>query len=202
MKKFLLLTAICCAGAAAQETPLVSGDSAAGKALYEAQCLSCHGPAGASVVPTQPVLSGQHAEYTAAQLKLLRDGGRKNAIMSPLAANLTDEDIANLAAYLAAQTPVVAGAVDMELARSAEKLYRGGDLEANIPACAACHGPAGAGIAPHYPRVSGQYAEYIASSLREFAGGARQNTEMNAIAARLSEEQIDALAEYISGLAP
>lgn len=190
------------AGAAAQDTPLIRGDAAAGKTIYDAQCASCHGPAGGSVVPTQPILSGQHAEYTAAQIAAFRDGARANPIMAPLAANLTDADIANIATYLVSQTPVIAGAADLELAQSGEKLYRGGVIEAGIPACAACHGPAGQGIAPHYPRLSGQYAEYTASSLREYASGARLGDAMNDIAARLTEEQIESLSAYISGLAP
>lgn len=206
LSRFWMICALgLCAVAAAQETPLVDGDAAAGKALYEAQCISCHGVAGGSVIPTQPILAGQYAEYTAAQIAAFRDGVRKNAIMAPLSANLSDDDIADIAAYLAAQTPVIAGATDMELAQSGEKLYRGGDLAAGIPACAACHGPTGAGIAPHYPRISGQYAEYTASSLREYASGAREGGAggaMNDIAAKLSEEQINALAAYISGLAP
>ncbi|MGI9306770.1 MAG: c-type cytochrome, partial [Gammaproteobacteria bacterium] len=188
--------------AAAQDAPLVAGDAAAGKTLYEGQCLVCHGVGGASVVPTQPVLAGQYAEYTAAELKKFRDGTRVNAVMAPMGANLSDADIADLSAYLAAQPPAIAGAADMEMARRGEKLYRGGDLEANIPACAACHGPAGEGIPPRYPRLSGQYAEYTASSLREYASGAREAAEMNAVSAKLSEEQIEALAAYISGLAP
>ena len=188
--------------AAAQETPLNNGDAAAGAQIYEAQCISCHGPGGGSVVPTQPILAGQYAEYTAAQLAAYRDGGRKNPVMSALMTDLTDAQIADVAAYLAAQTPVIAGAADLELAARGEKLYRGGDLSAGIPACAACHGPAGAGAPPHYPRLSGQYAEYTAATLREYASGARVSGEMNAIAARLSEEQIETLAAYISGLAP
>ncbi len=191
--------------AMAQETPLVEGDASAGREIYEAQCMVCHGAAGGSVIPTQPILAGQFAEYTAAQIKAFRDGVRKNAVMAPLAAGLTDAQIADIATFLAAQKPVIAGAADLELARSGEKLYRGGDLAAGIPACAACHGPAGGGIAPHYPRISGQYAEYTASSLREYASGARSGGPggaMNDIAAKLSEEQINALAAYISGLAP
>lgn len=195
----------CAAVAGAQETPLIDGNAAEGKALYEAQCQSCHGPGGGSVVPTQPILAGQFAEYTAAQIAAFRDGTRPNAVMAALVAEITDAQIADVAAFLAAQTPVIAGAADITLARSGEKLYRGGDVDAGIPACAACHGPAGAGILPHYPRLSGQYAEYTASSLREYASGVRPGGEggaMNDIAARLSEEQIEALSAYISGLAP
>lgn len=119
-----------------------------------------------------------------------------------VAAKLSDKDIADVASYLAAQKPVIAAAADETLARSGEKLYRGGIISSAIPACAACHGPVGMGILPHYPHISGQYAEYTAAALREYASGARQSAEMNAIAAKLSEDQIKALAEYISGLAP
>ena len=186
----------------AQDTPVISGDAVAGKTVYETQCVVCHGPAGASIIPTQPILSGQHAEYTAAQLRAFRDGARQNAVMSPMSANLSDEDINNLAVYLANQTPVIVGSADETRARQAEKLYRGGNIELAIAACAACHGPTGAGIAPHFPRLSGQHAVYIASSLREFASNKRDNSIMNDISAKLTEEQIDALAAYISGLAP
>ncbi len=202
-KRLFLIFAACLGlGAASDETPIVQGDAAAGKSLYDAQCLVCHGATGASTVPLQPILSAQFAEYTAEQMRQFRDGERKNAIMAPMAANLSDEDIANLAAYLAVQAPVIAGAANMTLAQSAENLYRGGDLQAGIPSCSACHGPAGAGITPIYPRLSGQYAEYVAATLRQYASGEREGDAMNDIAARLSDEQIDALAEYISGLAP
>ena len=190
------------AGAMAQDSAIVSGDTAAGQKLYEAQCTVCHGVGGASIVPAQPILAAQHAEYTAEQLRQFRDQHRKNAAMAPFAANLSDDDIANLAAYLASRPPVIAGADNAELAKQGEKLYRGGDFAGGAPACAACHGPTGAGIAPHYPRISGQHAVYVASSLREYASGTRQDEAMSAIAARLSEEQINALAAYIAGLAP
>jgi len=120
--------------------------------------------------------------------------------MAPFAANLSDADINNLAAYLAAQTPVIAGSADLEAAARAENLYRGGDIARGIPACAACHGPAGAGIPPLYPRLSGQYAEYTASSLRAYASGERQADTMTTISARLTEQEINDLAAYISGL--
>lgn len=188
--------------AVANESAFVSGDISAGRQLYDAQCAVCHGPGGASIVPTQPILAGQHAEYTASQLRKFRDGGRKNAAMAPFVVNLDDDDIADLAFFLAQQMPVIAGAADMNLAKAGEKLYRGGDSGANIPACAACHGPAGEGIAPLYPRLSGQYAEYVALALRQYASGERQADAMTGIAAKLSDEEIEALASYISGLAP
>ena len=190
------------AAVAEGEPDLANADAKVGKTLYEKQCMTCHGPAGASVVPTQPILSGQHAEVLVSALREYRGKIRNNAVMIPMAANLSDIDIVNLAAYLSAQTPVVAGAADMELAKSAEKLYRGGVLADGIPACAACHGVTGGGLPPYYPLISGQYAQYTAAALRDYASGKRQNDIMNAIAAKLSEEQIDALAAYISGLAP
>lgn len=187
---------------AQENTGLADADAKAGAALYESQCMSCHGPAGASVVPTQPILSGQHAEYLVLSLREYREQTRSHAVMMPLAATLSDIDIANVAAYLSAQTPVVAGAGDMDLAKSAENIYRGGILADGIPACAACHGVTGAGLPPHYPLLSGQYAEYIAAAMRDYANGSRKNEVMQAIANKLTPEQIDALAAYISGLAP
>ena len=192
-------------------TPLVLADepesppdTAAGKALYDAQCTVCHGVAGASVLPTQPILSAQHADYLVHSLTQFREGERVNPVMSPMATNLSDADIRNIAHYLADQPPVVAGATDEALAKAGEALYRIGDIEREIPACTACHLPTGEGVTPHYPRLSGQYADYIASSLREYAAGTRKSVSagvMNTIAARLSEEEITQLAAYLSGLA-
>ena len=182
----------------AQESAPV--DLKAGAAKYQATCASCHGVNGASVVPAQPILAGQHAEYLEVQTQLYRDGERQNAVMGAMAKGLTDDEIRDISAFLAAQTPVIAGAADMELARSAETLYRGGDIARGIPACGACHGPAGAGIPPQYPRLSGQHAEYVAATLREYAAGTRENNVMTPISSRLTEDEITALAEYISGL--
>ena len=172
-----------------------AADLRAGEAKYQAACASCHGVNGASVVPSQPILAGQHAEYLEVQTQLYRDGGRENAVMGAMAKGLSDAEIRDISAFLAAQTPVIAGAADMELARSAETLYRGGDLARGVPACAACHGPAGAGVPPQYPRLSGQHAEYVAATLREYAAAARENNVMTPISTRLTEDEITALAE-------
>ena len=188
----------CAAFAQESEAP---PDLQAGAAKYGEVCAACHGPNGASVIPANPILAGQHSEYLAAQTRLYRDGGRQNPVMGAMAKGLSDEEIRDIAAFLAARPPVIVGAADVELARSAEMLYRGGDLARGVPACAACHSPTGAGIPPVYPRVSGQHAEYAAATLREYANGTRENDVMAAIAKRLSEEEIVALAEYLSGLA-
>jgi cytochrome c553 len=199
----LLLIFLLSAAAAgfAAETPLVSGDAAAGEARYRQTCIVCHGEGGVGTLPENPILAGQHAEYLAAQLRAYRGGERENPLMTPMA-NLSDDEIANIAVYLAARPPALSGALDEALARAGENLYRGGDLNRALPACAACHTPAGAGISPLYPRIGGQHAVYTAASLKAFRDGNRKSDVMNAIAKQLSDEEIAALAEYIAGLHP
>lgn len=185
--------------ARAQENPLP--DIAAGEEKYAAACAACHGAGGASQIEANPILAAQHFEYTRGQLLAYQSGARQNAVMAGMAARLTAADIDNIAAFLARADAVIAGARDPELARAGENLYRRGDRARALPACAACHGPAGAGIAPHYPRLSGQYAGYTRQTMLEFQSGARADEIMRAVAAELTESEIDALAEYISGLA-
>ena len=177
-----------------------NGDEKAGAALYQQQCQVCHGVAGASIVPTQPILAAQHAHYLANELRKYKSGVRKNAVMSAQAANLSEADMDNIAHYLSKQAPVIAGAdpaADMSIG---EELYKHGDLARGVPACNACHGIIGEGIMPHFPRISGQHAPYVELSLRAFASGGRESKEMGLIASKLTEAEIKSLAAYISGL--
>jgi len=179
------------------------GDSDAGRPIANQVCAVCHGSDGNSPLSANPNLAGQHAEYLYKQLVEFKSGARANAIMAGMVANLSDDDMRNLAAYYAAQSAKDASARNLELATAGQRLYRGGVPDKGIAACSACHSPDGAGIPPVYPRVSGQHSEYTTAQLRAFRSGERNNdanSMMRMVASRLSDEEIKALAEYISGL--
>lgn len=184
--------------------PAAAQDAAAGEAKA-ATCVACHGPQGNSVNPEWPKLAGQHADYTERQLKLFRDGKRVNALMSGMAANLSDQDIADLAAYYAAQTPT-RGSANEDLVATAEAIFTGGDKERAIPACIACHGATGKGLpGAGYPALSGQHAVYTENVLTQFAGGEAWDGQgvsqiMVDIAGRLTEAEIQALSSFLQGL--
>lgn len=189
---------------AVQAESLIDGDAEAGKAK-SITCAACHGTDGNSVNPEWPNLAGQGAPYLYVQLKAFKEGERVDALMSSQAMLLSDQDMRDLAVYyegleLASQT-----VADPKLVARAEALYRGGNLETDASACSACHGPSGKGNpAAGYPALSGQHATYTAMQLRAYASGERQSLQvskmMNTIAARLSEEEIIALASYVQGL--
>lgn len=178
------------------------GDAAAG-AQKAVVCGACHGADGNSPNPEWPSLAGQHAGYIAAQLKLFKDGGRDSPLMTPNAMLLTEQDMADLGAYFAAQ-PFKGLEADPDNYRAGERLYRGGDRERGLPACIACHGPRGRGNPPaQYPAVRGQHAAYTHAQLRAYASGARQpagNDIMQVIAGKLTDEEMQALASYLQGL--
>ena len=197
---FMLAASLAAGASLADDPALVEGDPAAGASKYKEACEVCHGPGGNSIVAAQPILAGQHPEYTAAQLAAYRSGQRQNVIMASFAAALSDADIGNIAVYLAGQQAGLSGAADADRAAAGQKLYLKGRASDGIAACAACHGPAGGGIPPLYPRLSGQHAAYTRATMAEFASGARVNSVMNEIAASLSEQDIEDLAEYIAGL--
>ena len=171
-------------------------------------CAACHGPDGNSVAPANPKIGGQFADYLEKQLRdFMPQKGQKprreSAVMNGMVANLSDTDVQVLASYYGSQTLKPAAASDKSLAGQGQKLWRGGDAARGVPACAGCHGPSGAGIPGQYPRLGGQYAEYVAAQLQAFRSGARSNDPngmMRGVAAHLTDAQIRALAEYAAGL--
>lgn len=179
-----------------------TGDAAAG-AAKSAVCAACHGADGKAIQPAYPNLAGQHASYTAKQLTEYRDGGRVNALMSGQAANLSDQDILDLAAYYA-EMPKIQGVASEENLTLGENIYRGGITAAGVASCMGCHGPAGYGNpAAAWPVVSGQNAQYTADQLRYFRSGERANDPnamMRGVAKRMTDAEIDAVANYMQGL--
>ena len=171
-------------------------------------CAACHAADGNGTAPANPKIAGQIAEYLHKQLADFKaQSGKKPARESPImmgmVANLSDADMKGLAAYYAGQKLKPAAAADKDLATLGQKLWRGGNAASGIPACAGCHGPAGAGIPAQYPRLGGQYAEYIAAQLKAFRDGARANDPngmMRGVAVRLNDREIKAVAQYAAGL--
>jgi len=185
----------------AEGTAPVKADPAKGSAIYNGVCASCHGVDGNSAIPSNPKLAQQHPEYTAKQLAEFKAGKRANAVMLGFASALSDEDMRNVGAYLGSTKAKPGFAKDKELAALGEKIYRGGIADKQVPACAGCHSPNGAGIPAQYPRLSGQHADYTVSQLTQFRDGIRKNSlQMNQVAAKLNDREIKALADYIAGL--
>jgi cbb3-type cytochrome c oxidase subunit III len=183
------------------ETKAAKPDLAAGEAKATTVCAACHTADGSRGMPTYPILQGQHPEYLVKQLTEFKEGKRKNAIMGGMAAALTPEDMKNVAAFYASKKAKDGSAKNPALVAVGEKIYRGGIAKKSVPACAACHSPNGAGLPVQYPRLAGQHADYIKAQLTAFRQGERtNNAQMSAIAANLSDKEIDALADYVAGL--
>jgi len=187
-------------------TPAVAadfGDPAKAQPIANQICAACHGADGNSPLPMNPSLAGQLPEYLFKQLIEFKSGNRNNAVMTGMVAALSADDMRNLAAYYAAQKPGEPAAKDKDLAAHGRKLFRGGNVVAGVAACAGCHSPNGAGIPSQYPRLAGQHPEYVAAQLKAFRAGERANDAnnmMRAVAARLTDTEIAAVAEYLSGL--
>lgn len=178
------------------------GDKSAGKAK-SAVCAGCHGVDGNSTNPEWPKLAGQHEDYIVKQLQEFKSKVRDNATMYPQAAALSDQDMADLAAYFASQTPKP-GIADEKVVKLGETLFRGGSSASGLSACTGCHGPNGAGNPlAKFPSLAGQHATYTANQLKAFRAGVRANDAgkmMRMISTRLTDPEIEALAQYISGL--
>ncbi|WKE65450.1 c-type cytochrome [Gallaecimonas kandeliae] len=206
MKK-IALAVILLAGTSSQL--LAQGDADAGKAK-SAVCAACHGPDGNSPVGMYPRLAGQHASYIIKELHDLKKGmesggkdGRYDPVMSSMAAPLSDQDMADLAAYFSSQT-MAGGTTPKDVVKAGHRLFMGGDLERGIPACTACHGPRGDGHSlARFPDISGQHPEYIKTQLERFRAGQRANDPngmMRQVAAKLTDQDIDILSKYLAGL--
>jgi len=208
----LLIAAICWFTTApsaigAEEAGGGKPDLANAQKIVSQVCAACHGADGNSTAPANPSLAGQPAQYVTAQLQHFKAGIRMNPIMAGMAAPLTPADMSALGAYFAQQTPKGSSAKNKELAEKGQRLFRGGRNEGSVPACSACHSPDGSGIPAQYPRLSGQSAEYIYDQLKKFKSGERGSNDkdgngkiMMAIAVRLADEDMRALAEYAAGL--
>lgn len=179
-----------------------AGDAAAGQAKA-AVCAACHNMDGNSVNPIWPNLAGQSAAYITKQLMDFKAGARKDDTMTAMVAPLSDEDVADLAAHFSSQKGGV-GSANAETAVAGKKLYTGGDKERGISACMACHGPNGSGIpAAKFPALSGQHSAYVIKALKDFRSGTRSNDPggmMRNVAAKMTDAQMEAVAEYITGL--
>jgi cytochrome c553 len=176
-------------------------DLVKGAASYAAICVACHAVDGNSGIPLNPKLAQQHPEYLVKQLKEFKSGLRANAIMSGFAAALSEDDMRNIAYWLASK-PIKPGfAKDKELVSLGERIYRGGITDRQVPACAGCHSPNGAGIPVQYPRLGGQHADYVALQLTQFRDGIRKNNlQMTQVAAKMNDREIKAVSDYIAGL--
>ncbi len=176
-------------------------DLAKGEASYGAVCVACHGADGNSTIPANPKLAQQHPEYIIKQLQELKSGKRDAAVMKGFASALSDDDMRNIAYWLASKKGTPGFAKDKATVSLGERIYRGGIADRQVPACAGCHSPNGAGIPAQYPRLGGQHADYTAAQLVAFRDGVRLNSlQMNQVAAKLNDREIKAVADYIAGL--
>lgn len=189
--------------AAEEANPLVKGDPEAGAALA-GTCIACHGEQGNSPQAQWPNIAGQHAGYIFQQLRDYQSGDRTDPQMAPMVAGLSEQDMLDLAAYYSQQPHTVVGANDETLVERGRTIYMGGIPDKGVAACIACHGPAGEGNpAADYPVVGGQWSGYLADQLRRYRDGDRANDPhrmMRSLAEEMSDEEIEAVAEYMAGL--
>jgi cytochrome c553 len=189
-------------GMLASSFALAQGSAEEGEAKAT-PCVACHGLNGNSVNPIWPSLAGQHPQYILKQLQAFKSGERQDPLMTPMAAPLSEDDMQDLAAYYAKQTPTGLEAEPGKVSLG-QRLYRGGSEQLNVAACTACHGPGGSGNPMAvYPSIKGQHAAYVAAQLKAYRAGTRQtdqNQMMRTVANLLTDEQIEALASYVQGL--
>lgn len=194
------------AGVAAQAPAKPNADK--GKEIAGQTCAACHAADGNSQISANPKLAGQFYDYLHKQLVNFKPQGAKkaerdNAVMAGMVANLSASDLKDVAAYYSSQKLKPAAAKDKDLAALGQKIYRGGNAATGVAACAGCHGPAGAGMPAQYPRIAGQFSEYVEAQLKSFRAGSRANDPngmMRGVVARMSDREIQAVSDYVAGL--
>jgi cytochrome c553 len=197
----LVAPALAPAFAASEPAVAAKPDLAKGQAIATQVCGACHTADGSRGSPANPIIAGQHPEYLQRQLQDFKSGQRNNPIMKGFAGALSDDDMKNVAAFYASKSAKPGFAKNKDSIKLGEKIYRAGLNDKAVPACAGCHSPNGAGIPAQYPRIGGQHADYTEAQLVAWRGGARaSNVQMRAIAARLSDAKINAVADYVAGL--
>jgi cytochrome c553 len=186
---------------AAPKPQVFKPDLAKGQTISTNVCMACHTSDGSRGSPANPILQGQHPEYLVKQLTQFKSGKRVNAVMAGFAGTLSEADMKNVSAFYASKQPKPGFAKNKEWVALGEKIYRGGIADRNVPACAGCHSPSGAGIPSQYPRLSGQHADYTEAQLIAFRSGARSNGPMMmTIAAKMNDKEIKAVSDYMAGM--
>lgn len=200
----VVLSILMAAAANALAAETKGPDLAAGQKIATEVCAACHGVNGQSPIAANPHLAGQHTEYLYKQLTDFKNNKeRKNAVMMAIVQPLSADDMKSVAAHYAGQRPKPAAAANKDLVALGQKIYRGGNGTTGVPACSGCHGPNGSGIPAQYPRVAGQFSEYTVAQLKSFRTMERANDPnqmMRAVAARMTDQEIAAVAEYLAGL--
>ncbi|WP_298410127.1 c-type cytochrome [Janthinobacterium sp.] len=207
-----LLAVSATASAVEAPKPAVKADAAKGATLYAdgdaarglPACVSCHGAAGNSTITVNPKLAGQHESYLYKQLVDFTTPERNQPVMTTYAKMLSDADKKNIAAYLGAQLSKPGAAKNKDTIDLGKKIYRGGIASKQVAACASCHGATGNGLPVQYPRIAGQHQDYTVAQLTMFrstkADARKNSAQMHTIAARMSDDEIAAVADYIAGL--
>jgi cytochrome c553 len=200
------LAGTCLVREAAAQQKAPPADPTKGQQIASQVCAACHSADGNSTVAANPRLAGQSAEYLVKQLTDLAKpagdkNGRENPVMSAMAMTLSEDDRRNVAAWFSSQAPRPSLARDKDSAEVGERIYRSGIPEKAVPACAGCHGPTGAGLPALYPRIGGQFSEYLVAELKAFRDGTRRNNlAMQQIAFRMSDSEMSAVADFAAGL--
>ncbi|MEJ2317156.1 MAG: c-type cytochrome [Gammaproteobacteria bacterium] len=200
MKKWLMTLSM--ATAMISSVAVAGGDAAAGKAK-SAMCAGCHMADGNSVNGMWPKLAGQHESYIIKQLQDFKAGDRVDPTMQPMAAGLSEDDMANLAAFYSSQT-LKGGEADPALVEKGKQIFMSGNAASGVAACSACHAPNGVGNpAANFPSLQGQHADYTVKQLKDFRAGNRAidaGKMMQGVAAKMTDDEIAAVASYIQGL--